>query len=172
MMLAKSWLALGAILIVIIVGGAVYFGTRSEATPTPTPAPTTPSPTITPTVTPTVPVNDTDAITQLLSSYHDSVRTKSLDTLLSLFTDDAALTTTDQLRLSGKVQIGGYFNNKFNEVEGKIDLQVTDTSITLEGSRATAKIRIVTDKELGSEFFELVKIRGSWRISRLTIFKF
>jgi len=82
------------------------------------------------------------------------------------------LTTPDQLRLSGMVQIGGYFNNMFNRVEGKIDLQVTDASVTLEGSRATAKIRIVTDKELGSEFFEMVKVRGSWKISSLTIFKF
>jgi len=170
--LAKSWFALGAILIVIIVAGAIYLGTKSEGTPTPTPTATSPSPIITPTATPTVPMNDTVAVNQLLSSYHDSVRTKSLDTLMSLFTDDAVLTTTDQMRLSGIMQIGGYFNNKFNQIEGKIDLQVTDSSVTLEGSRATAKIRIVTDRELGSEFFELVKVRGSWKIRSLTIFKF
>ena len=169
--MAKSWFALGAILVIIVVGGAIYLGTRSETTPTPTPTPTS-SPTIPPTVTPTVPMNDNDAINQLLSSYHESVRAKSLDTLMSLFTDEAVLTTPDQLRLSGMVQIGGYFNNMFNRVEGKIDLQVTDASVTLEGSRATAKVRIVTDKELGSEFFELVKVRGSWKISSLTMFKF
>lgn len=170
--MARSWFALGAVLILIIVAGAIYLGTKSEGTPPPTPTGTSPSPTITPTITPTVPMNDTDAVNQLLSSYHDSVRTKSLDTLMSLFTDDAVLTTANQLKFSGRVQIGGYFSYMFNHLEGKIDLQVTDASVTLEGSKATAKIRIVTDKELGSEFFELVKAKGSWKISGLTLFKF
>ena len=170
--MARSWFALGIVLIVIMVAGAIYLGTKSDVTPISTPTPTSPSPTTTATVTPTVLINDTDAINQLLSSYHDSVRTKSLNTLMSLFTDDAVLTTANQLKFSGRVQIGGYFSYMFDHLEGKIDLQVTDTSVTLEGPKATAKIRIVTNNELGSEFFELIKVMGGWKISSLTLFKF
>ncbi len=169
--MARSRLALGAILIVI-AAGAIYLGTKSESTPAPTPTATSPSPTITPTTTSTVPMNDTDAVNQLLSSYHDSVRTKSLDNLMSLFTDDAVLITANQMRFSGKTQISGYFSYVFNQFGGEIKMQIMDSSVTLEVSKATARVRIMTEKEIGSEFFELIKVRSMWKISSLTLFEF
>ncbi|MBS7622776.1 nuclear transport factor 2 family protein [Candidatus Bathyarchaeota archaeon] len=172
-MRVKSWLTLGLVLIVI-VGGAAYLGSRSEViiSPTPTTSPTTPTPTSTTTATPTVPPNDTDAVNQLLSDFHDSVRSRSLDNLLSLFSDEAVLTTADQLRFTGKTQIGGYFSYMFRRLKGEIDIQVTEATVTVEGSRATARLRILTNNELGVEFFELAKVKGRWMISTLTLFKF
>ncbi|MEM3003770.1 MAG: nuclear transport factor 2 family protein [Candidatus Bathyarchaeia archaeon] len=172
-MRVKSWLSLIVILIVI-VGGAAYLGSKSEVKvpPTPTPTPATPTPTSTTPATPTAPLNDTDAVNQLLSSFHNSVKARSLDDLLSLFSDEAVLTTADQLRFTGKTQIGGYFSYMFKRLKGEIDIQVTEASVTIEGSRATARLRILTNNELGVEFFELTKVKGRWVISTLTLFKF
>jgi hypothetical protein len=76
------------------------------------------------------------------------------------------------MRFSGKTQISGYFSYMFNQFEGEIKMQTMDSSVTLEASKATAKVRIMTEKEVGSEFFELIKVRGIWKISNLTLFKF
>lgn len=172
-MKVKSWFTLGVILIVI-VGGAAYLGSRSEVRipTTPAPVPTTPTPTSTTTATPTAPLNDTEAVNQLLSDFHDSVKARSLDNLLSLFSDEAVLTTADQLRFTGKTQIGGYFSYMFKRLKGEIDIQVTEATVKIEGSRATARLRILTNNELGVEFFELVKVKGRCVISTLTLFKF
>jgi len=173
--MAKSWIIMGVALIILLVGGAAYLRSRSEVQPTPTPTtatPTTPSPTPTPTVTPTTPMNDSAMIDQLLSRYHESVRTRTLDDVLGLFREDATLTVhaTTTLRFSGKSQIGGYFSYMFRSLEGPIELQVLETSVTLEGSNATAKCKVVDKGKAGSEFFELVKVGGVWKIRSLTMF--
>ena len=161
---------MGTILIIFVVGGVIYLGSKSEYEPTPT-TPTT-SPAVTTTLTPTTPLNDTDAISQLLSNYHESVRTKSLDGLMSLFTDDPRLITQDKLTFSGKNQVMGYYSYLFRELKGPIGLRVLDASLNLVGSKATARIEIADSGKLGLEFFELVKVRGLWRISNLTLSDF
>ncbi len=172
--MAKSWLIIGVVLIILLVAGAAYFGPKSEVQPTPTPTtptPTTPSPTPTPTVTPTTPMNDSAMIDQLLSRFHESFRSRSINETLELFAEDATLTVqleTGALKFSGKNPIGGYYSYLFREAEDPIDIQVLEVSVTLEGSRATARCKIVIDQRNGSEFFELAKIGGTWKISGLT----
>ena len=171
--MSKSRLVLFGIILTLIVGGLAYVGSQNQVTPTPTATvPTTPSPTVSPTITPTIPVNDTEAVTQLVSTYHQSVRSKSREAVMGLFTDDAFLTTVMTRTLTGKSQISGYYDLLFSRATGQLDLQVLDSSVTVEGSKATVRIRIATDGKFGMEYFELVKIRGLWKISGLTFSHF
>jgi ketosteroid isomerase-like protein len=169
-MVIKSWFVPGTILVILLmIGAAVYIGSKTETAQTP--MPTTPTPTTsTPTVTTPPPSNDTDAINQLLSNYHESVKTKSLDDLMSLFTDDATFNGPTKEKLSGISQIGGYYSNIFEREHGPIDIQVLEKSVNIEGSRATVKTKIASYGKFGTEFFELIKVKGIWKISSLTLF--
>lgn len=168
-MVNKSWFVPGTILVIILmIGAAVYIGSKTETAQTPTP--TTPTATTsTPTVTTPPPLNDTDAINRLLSNFHESVRTKSLDGVMSLFTDDATFLVPTGERFLGKSQIAGYYGYRFEKQDGPIDLQVLDTSVNIKGYRATVKTNISSLGKFGTEFFELVKVRGIWKISSLTL---
>jgi ketosteroid isomerase-like protein len=167
--MAKKWIAIATIIIILIAGGAVYLGSKSEVTPTPTTATTTQT-TPKPTVTPTIPVNDSYAIEQLVSNYHESAKAKSVDGIMELFKEDATLTinSVDSFKFSGKNQIRGYYSYVLGKVEGSVDLKVSESSVTLKGSTATVTCRIVENGRFGSEFFELIKVKSIWRISALT----
>ncbi len=171
-MVKKSWFVPGTILVIILmIGAAVYMGSVTETVQTPTP--TTPAATTsTPTVTTPPPLNDTDAINRLLSNFHESVRAKSLDGVMSLFTDDATFIAPTRERFLGKSQIAGYFGYRFQNEAGPIDLQVLDTSVNIKGYGATVKTKIASYGKFGTEFFELVKVRGIWKISSLTLFSY
>jgi ketosteroid isomerase-like protein len=171
--MAKSRLVLVGILFILVVSVVAYVGSKNQTAPTPTPTvPTTPSPTTSPPIAPTIPVNDNEAATLLISAYHQYVKTKSHEDVLGLFTDDAVLITTMNLKLTGKSQISGYYNSMFSERKGQVDLQVLDFSVTIEGSKATARTRIAADGKLGMEYFELSKVKGLWKISGLTLSNF
>jgi len=168
--MSKSWFVPGAILVIILmIGAAVFIGSKTETAPTPTPTKPTVT-TSTPTMTTPPLLNNTDAINRVLSDYHESLRTKSLDDLMPLFTDDATFNGPTSEKLSGKSQIGGYYSNIFEREHGSMDLQVLETSVNVEGSRATAKTKIASFGKFGTEFFELVKVKGIWKISSLTLF--
>jgi ketosteroid isomerase-like protein len=169
--MAKKWIAIATIIIILIAGGAVYLGSKSEVTPTPTTTTTTQT-TPKPTVTPTIPVNDSYAIEQLVSNYHESAKAKSVDGIVELFTEDATLTinSANLFKFSGKTQIRGYYSYVLGKAEGSVDLKVLESSITLKGSTATVTCRIAESGRFGSEFFELIKVKGIWKISALTNF--
>ena len=169
----KSRLVLFGIILTLIVGGLAYVGSQNQVTPTPTTTvPTTPSPTVSPTITPTIPVNDTESVTQLASTFHQYVKSKSREAVVDLFTDDAVLTTVMQRKLVGKSQINNYYDILFSKITGPLDLQILDSSVTVDGSKAKVRTTIATDGKLGLEYFEMVKIRGLWKISGLTFSSF
>jgi ketosteroid isomerase-like protein len=171
--MSKSRLVLFGIILILIVGGLAYVGSRNQVTPTPTNTVSiTPTPTVIPTVTPTIPMNDSYAIEQLVSNYHESARAKSVDGIMELFKEDATLTinSIDTLKFSGKNPIRGYYSYILGNVEGSVDLKVLESSITLKGSMATVTCKVIDSGKSGSEFFELIKVKGMWKISALTNF--
>ena len=172
--MSKKWFALGAIILILIVGSLIYSGNNPESSP----EITTTTPTLTSSTTTSVPsstlsntLSDREMIEQLIFDYHVLLKSESLDKLVDLFVDDAKLTFTQfsTYHFSGKNQIRNYFGSRFEAVEGPSELEVVDTSIKLDGLKATVKIKAATGTRFATENFELIKIGGVWKISSLNI---
>lgn len=176
----RKWIILIAILFIIFIGGMIYFGSTNEVPNSITPNRTettisTSTSTISPTVTTTVPLNDTEAINQLLDTFHESIRTESLDNLMECFDEDSILEITggaQKFKFTAKGQISDYFNHYFASEEGQIDYLVRSCSVTLEGSRANARCEIIQKGKFSTWNFELVKVQNTWKISSLNLFSF
>ena len=167
--MSKKWMVLGAIIVVLIVFILIYSGNRPEAPPEITPTPTFSTTTSVTSSTPKNTLSDSEMIEQLIFDYHELLKSESLDQLVQLFVDDAKLTVThfNTYSFSGKNQIRNYFGSRFEEVEGPSELELVDTSITIDGLRATVKCKVATGGRFATETFELVKMGDVWKISSL-----
>jgi ketosteroid isomerase-like protein len=170
--MSKKWMVLGVIIAVLIVVILIYSGNRPEAPPEITPTTPTPTFSTTTSVTSSTPKNtlsDSEMIEQLIFDYHELLKSESLDQLVQLFVDDAKLTVThlNTYSFSGKNQIRNYFGSRFEEVEGPSELELVDTSISIDGLRATVKCKVATGGRFATETFELVKMGDVWKISSL-----
>lgn len=174
MFVSKKWMVLGAIILILIVVSVIYSGTKTEIPPeiSPTmPTSTTSTPTSVPTSTPTNTLNDSEMIDQLIFEYHELVKSESLDPLVDLFVDDAKLIVTqfNTYRFSGKNQIRNYYGSRFEAVEGPTELELVDTSISIDGFKAMVKCKVASDGRFATENFELVKVGDVWKISSLNM---
>ena len=169
--MSKKWMVLGAIIVVLIVVILIYSGNRPEAPPEITSTPTFSTTTSVTSSTPKNTLSDSEMIEQLIFDYHELLKSESLDQLVQLFVDDAKLTVThfNTYSFSGKNQIRNYFGSRFEEVEGPSELELVDTSITIDGLRATVKCKVATGGRFATETFELVKMGDVWKISSLNI---
>lgn len=174
MFVSKKWMVLGAIILMLIVVSVIYSGTKTEIPPEISPTtPTSTTSTITsvPTSTPTNTMSDSEMIDQLIFEYHELVKSESLDPLVDLFVDDAKLIVTqfNTYRFSGKNQIRNYYGSRFEAVEGPTELELVDTSISIDGFKATVKCKVATNERFATENFELVKVGDVWKISSLNM---
>jgi hypothetical protein len=174
MFMSKKWMALGAIILILIVVSVIYSGTKTEIPPEispTTPTPTSSTTTSVSTSTTTNTMSDSEMIDQLVIEYHELVKSESLDQLVELFADDAELVVTqfNTYRFSGKSQIRNYYGSRFELVEGPTDLELVDVSISIEGLKAKVKCKVATNERFATESFELVKIRNAWKISSLNM---
>jgi ketosteroid isomerase-like protein len=172
--MSKKWMALGVIIIMLIVVSVIYSGIKTEIPPeiSPTmPTSTTSTTTSVPTSTTTNTMSDSELIDQLIFEYHELVKSESLDPLIELFVDDADLTVTHlkTYGFSGKNQIRNYYGSRFEAVEGPTELEVVDTSISIDGDKATVKCKVAADERFATENFELVKVGDVWKISSLNM---
>ncbi len=167
-------MGLGAIILILIVVSLIYSGSKTEIpneiTPT-TPTPISSNTTSVPTSTSTNNMSDDEMIDQLIFEYHELVKSESLDQLVELFVDDAKLIVTqlNTYRFSGKNQIRNYYGSMFEAVEGPTELELVDTSISINGLKATVKCKVATDERFANETFELVKVGDVWKISSLNM---
>ncbi len=174
MFVSKKWIALGAIILILIVVSVIYSGTKTEIPPEISPTALTPTSSVTTSVstsTKTNTMSDSEMIDQLIFDYHELVKSESLDQLVELFADDAELVVTqfNTYRFSGKSQIRNYYGSRFELVEGPTDLELVDVSISIEGLKAKVKCKVATDERFATESFELVKIGNVWKISSLNM---
>ena len=174
MFTSKKWMALGAIILILIVVSAIYSGNKTEIPPeiSPTTSTSTTSTTTSiPTSTPTNTLSDSEMIDQLIYEYHELAKSESLDPLVKLFVDDATLTVTHlkTYGFSGKNQIRNYYGSMFEAVEGPTELELVDTSISIDGDEAKVKCKVATDERFATENFELVKVGDVWKISSLNM---
>ena len=167
--MSKKWMMLGAIIVVLIVVILIYSGNRPEAPSEITPTPTFSTTTSITSSTPKNTLSDSEMIEQLIFDYHELLKSESLDQLVQLFVDDAKLTVThfNTYSFTGKNQIRNYFGSRFEEVEGPSELELVDTSISIDGLRATVKCKVATGGRFATETFELVKMGDVWKISSL-----
>jgi ketosteroid isomerase-like protein len=116
-------------------------------------------------------MNDSEMIDQLIFEYHELVKSESLDPLIELFIDDVKLTVTHlkTYSFSGKNQIRNYYGSRFEAVEGPTELELVDTSISIDGDKATVKCKVAADERFATENFELVKVGDIWKISSLNM---
>ena len=170
----KKWITLGAIILIVVVVSVIYSGNKPETLPevsttTPTLTSSTTTSVLSSTFTNTL--SDREMIDQLIFDFHESLKSESLDKLVDLFVDDAKLTVTqfNTYRFSGKNQIRNYFGSRFEAVEGPSELELVDTSISIDGLKATIKCKVATGGRFATENFELIKIGGIWKISSLNI---
>ena len=171
--MSKKWIALGAIILILVVS-VIYSGNKPETPPeiiTTTPTLTSSTTTSFPSSTLTNTLSDREMIEQLIFDYHESLKSESLDKLVNLFVDDAKLTVTqfNTYRFSGKDQIRNYFGSRFEAVEDPSELELVDTSISIDGLKATVKCKVATGGRFATENFELIKIGGIWKISSLNM---
>ncbi|WP_455279589.1 nuclear transport factor 2 family protein [[Eubacterium] cellulosolvens] len=172
--MSRKLMGLGAIILILIVVSLIYSGSKTEIpneiTPT-TPTPISSNTTSVPTSTSTNNMSDDEMIDQLIFEYHELVKSESLDQLVELFVDDAKLIVTqlNTYRFSGKNQIRNYYGSMFEAVEGPTELELVDTSISINGLKATVKCKVATDERFANETFELVKVGDVWKISSLNM---
>jgi ketosteroid isomerase-like protein len=173
MYVSKKLMMLGAIIVILIVG-VIYLGSNTEIPNEISPTTSTPTSFTTTNILTSKPTNtmsDAAAVEQLITDYHDLVKSESLDQLVELFVDDAKLTVTqfNTYHFSGKNQIRNYYGSRFEAVEGPTDLKLVDTSISIDGLKATVKCKVATDGRFANETFELVKVGDVWKISNLNM---
>jgi ketosteroid isomerase-like protein len=110
-------------------------------------------------------MSDSEMIDQLIYEYHELVKSESLDPLIELFVDDPKLIVThlNTYSFSGKNQIRNYYGSRFEAVEGPTELELVDTSISIDGEKATVKCKVATDERFATENFELVKAGDVWQ---------
>jgi ketosteroid isomerase-like protein len=174
MLKSKKWIAFGAIILTLILVSVIYSGTKTEIQPEispTTPIPTSSTTTSVSTSTTTNTMSDSEMIDQLIFEYHELVKSESLDQIVELFVDDAKLVVTqiNTYRFSGKSQIRNYYGSRFELEEGKIDLELVDVSVSIEGIKAKVKCKVAVDEKFATESFELVKIGNVWKISSLNM---
>lgn len=174
MFISKKWMALGAIILILIVVSVIYSGTKTETPPeisSSTPTTTSFTTTSVSTSTPTNNMSDSEKIEQLILEYHELVKSESLDKIMDLFIDDAKLIVThlSTYHFSGKNQIRNYLGSRFEAVEGPTDLNLIDTSISINGLKATVRCKVATDERFANETFELIKVGDVWKISSLNM---
>jgi ketosteroid isomerase-like protein len=167
-------MALGAIILILLVISVIYSGTKTEIPPKITPTmitSTSSSTTSVPTSTPTNTMSDSEMVDQLIYEYHELVKSESLDQLVELFVDDGKLIVTqfNTYRFSGKNQIRNYYGSRFEAVEGPTELEVIDTSVSIDGFKALVKCKVAADEKFANEIFELVKVGDVWKISSLNM---